>query len=40
MIINIPSDSANTFDFYRAKELIQLGESAAKEAINYYYKNL
>ena len=40
MIINIPYDSANTFDFYRAKELIQLGESAAKEAINYYYKNL
>ncbi|MGD9474865.1 MAG: patatin-like phospholipase family protein [Eubacteriaceae bacterium] len=40
MIINIPYDSANTFDFYKAKELIQLGESAAKEAINYYYKNL
>jgi len=40
MIINIPSDSANTFDFYRAKELIQLGESAAKEAIINYYKNL
>ena len=40
MIINIPSDSANTFDFYRAKELIQLGENAAKKAINYYYKNL
>jgi len=40
MIINIPSDSANTFDFYRAKELIQLGESAAKDAIKYYYKNL
>jgi len=40
LVINIPHDSANTFDFYRAKELIQLGESAAKEAINYYYKNL
>jgi NTE family protein len=38
MIVNIPSDSANTFDFF--EELIQLGESAAKEAINYYYKNL
>jgi NTE family protein len=40
LVINIPHDSANTFDFYRAKELIQLGESAAKEAINHYYKNL
>jgi NTE family protein len=39
IIINIPSDSANTFDFYRAKELIQLGESAAKEAIINYSKN-
>jgi len=36
MIINIPHDSANTFDFYRAKELIELGESAAKEAIINY----
>ena len=36
MIINIPHDSANTFDFYRAKELIELGESAAKEAITNY----
>jgi NTE family protein len=35
MIINIPCNSANTFDFYRAKELIQLGENAAKEAINH-----
>jgi len=33
MIINIPSDSANTFDFYKAKELIELGEKAAAEAI-------
>lgn len=40
LVINIPHDSANTFDFYRAKELIRLGESAAKEAINHYYKNL
>ncbi|MBS4057509.1 MAG: patatin-like phospholipase family protein [Paludibacter sp.] len=40
MIINIPYDSANTFDFYRTKELIELGKNAAKEAINYYYKNL
>jgi NTE family protein len=36
MIINIPHDSANTFDFYRAKELIELGESAAKEVITNY----
>jgi NTE family protein len=33
MIINIPSDSANTFDFYRAKELIELGENATKKAL-------
>lgn len=33
MIINIPCDSANTFDFYKAKELIELGEKAAAEAI-------
>jgi len=33
MIINIPSDSASTFDFYKAKELIELGEKAAAEAI-------
>ncbi|HPE34996.1 MAG TPA: patatin-like phospholipase family protein [Bacteroidales bacterium] len=38
MVINIPYDSANTFDFYKAKELIQLGESAAKEAIINYLK--
>ncbi|PRY88347.1 patatin-like phospholipase family protein [Marinilabilia salmonicolor] len=36
MIINIPYDSANTFDFFKAKELIQLGESAAKVAIMNY----
>jgi len=39
IIINIPCDAANTFDFYRAKELIELGESAAKEAIIYYLEN-
>ncbi|MGD9977995.1 MAG: patatin-like phospholipase family protein [Bacteroidales bacterium] len=33
LVINIPYDSANTFDFYRAKELIELGKNAAKEAI-------
>ena len=41
IIINIPYDAANTFDFYRAKELIKLGESAAKEAIiNYLGKSI
>ncbi len=41
MIINIPYDSANTFDFFKAKELIELGESAAKEAIiNYSEKSI
>ncbi|MBN1119381.1 MAG: patatin-like phospholipase family protein [Bacteroidales bacterium] len=39
IIINIPCDAANTFDFYRAKELIELGESAAKEAIINYSEN-
>jgi len=33
LVINIPYDSANTFDFYKAKELIELGKNAAKEAI-------
>lgn len=33
LIINIPHDSANTFDFYRAKELIELGKNSAKEAM-------
>ena len=36
LVINIPHDSASTFDFYKAKELIVLGESAAKEAITNY----
>jgi len=38
MTINIPYDSASTFDFHKAKELIELGESAAKEAIINYSK--
>lgn len=33
LVINIPHDSANTFDFFRAKELIELGQNAAKESI-------
>lgn len=33
IVINIPYDSASTFEFYRAKELIELGQNAAKESI-------
>lgn len=39
LVIDIPHDSANTFDFYRAKELIELGENSAKEAILNYSEN-
>ncbi len=34
IVINIPVDSANTFDFHKADELIALGEKAAKEGIS------
>lgn len=33
MVINIPHDSASTFEFNRAKELIEIGQNAAKESI-------
>lgn len=33
LLINIPRDSANTFDFHKAKELIELGRNLTKEAI-------
>ena len=36
IIINLPQDSVATFDFYKAPELIKLGENTAKEAINEY----
>lgn len=36
IIINIPTDSANTFDFHKAEELIKIGELAAKESISKY----
>lgn len=36
IVINIPVDSANTFDFHKADELIALGEFAAKEGIAKY----
>ncbi len=34
VVISIPHDSANTFDFYRAKELIELGEEATRRALS------
>jgi len=36
IVINIPFDSASTFDFYKADALIKLGENAAKAAIYEY----
>ncbi|MFZ2284347.1 MAG: patatin-like phospholipase family protein [Lutibacter sp.] len=36
IVINIPFDSASTFDFYKADELIKLGENAAIKAIAEY----
>jgi len=33
LVIDIPHNAANTFDFYRAKELIELGQNAANESI-------
>lgn len=38
IVIDIPSDSANTFDFNKAKELIQMGEIAARKAITNFYQ--
>ncbi len=35
LLINIPHDSANTFDFHKAKELIELGRNLTKEAITH-----
>ncbi|HOY33052.1 MAG TPA: patatin-like phospholipase family protein [Bacteroidales bacterium] len=36
ILINIPCDSANTFDFYKADKLIAIGADAAKKAIDQY----
>jgi NTE family protein len=36
LVINIPCDSAKTFDFYKAKELIELGKREAKNAMRIY----
>jgi len=39
IVVNIPTDSAGTFDFYKFSELIQLGEEATNLAIKNYYLN-
>ena len=39
ILINIPYDSANTFDFHKADELIKLGEDSANKAISKYLNN-
>ena len=39
IVINIAYDSAGTFDFYKAKELIMLGEAEARETISSYLNN-
>tara|TARA_R110002033_G_scaffold68995_1_gene120311 strand:+ start:8260 stop:8853 length:594 start_codon:yes stop_codon:yes gene_type:complete len=36
IVINIPFDSASTFDFYKAGELIELGETNANKEISKY----
>ncbi|MEZ5199612.1 MAG: hypothetical protein R2764_25505 [Bacteroidales bacterium] len=36
ILINIPYDSSDTFDFHKAEELIKIGENAANEAISNY----
>ncbi len=37
LVINIPADAAGTFDFYKADELIRLGEEITDMAIKEYY---
>lgn len=39
ILVNIPCDSADTFDFHKADELIKLGEFAANEAISNFLKS-
>ena len=39
IVVNIPADAAGTFDFFKADELIQLGEEATNLAIKSYYLN-
>jgi len=33
LVVEIPHDSANTFDFYKAKELIEMGQNKTKQAL-------
>jgi len=40
ILINIPYDSSDTFDFHKADELIKIGEIAAEEAISIYKKSV
>lgn len=37
VLVNIPFDSARTFEFYKAKELIEAGRKAARISINLYH---
>ncbi|NOZ33697.1 MAG: patatin [Chlorobi bacterium] len=39
IIINISRHSGNTFDFYKAEELIEIGRKAARKSIKDYIKN-
>lgn len=39
ILINIPYDSSDTFDFHKAEELIRIGENAANDAISNYLKS-
>jgi len=39
IVINIPSNSASTFDFHKADELIEIGENAARKSIDKYFKD-
>lgn len=39
IVIEIPHDSAKTFDFFKADELIKMGENIAEETLNNFLKN-
>jgi NTE family protein len=39
ILINIPHESCNIFDFYKAVELIEIGRNAAIQSINAYKKS-
>ena len=40
MQINISSDSCGTFDFYRAKEQVEIGQYEANESITEYIEKM